>query len=276
MSYPTSSPKPRLRIPWSVKFIADWLPHMDLPSVLRLKVQAVELERGVFSCEQIQLKLRNPMRETVTLRTRGTDSQTLDEIVRRKVYSGALSLCGSARSVIDLGANIGLASLYFAASFPACHLFAVEPNSANFALLESNLQPLIANGRCRAVNAAVWATDTELLGHTPAGPDQFDSFQVMAARAAADPRERITGRSMPSLLAESGFDSVDLLKVDIEGAEVELFRGDVTWLEAVKTIAVEFHGATRQASQFDAIMRRFGFAVHETESHTVFAARVTH
>jgi hypothetical protein len=78
---------------------------------------------------------------------------------------------------------------------------------------------------------------------------------------------------MGSLVAWSGFAQIDLLKVDVEGAERHLFAGDVTWLQNVQRLLVEWHGDSRQASGFDAIVCAAGFVVRELDDHTTYAYR---
>ena len=78
---------------------------------------------------------------------------------------------------------------------------------------------------------------------------------------------------MNEVLARSGFPYADLLKVDIEGAEVELFRGDLTWLDRTNAIAIEFHQDSRRESRFDAIMQEHGFDIDDSHRHTVLAIR---
>jgi hypothetical protein len=80
--------------------------------------------------------------------------------------------------------------------------------------------------------------------------------------------------TMPALIQDSGFPFIDLLKVDIEGAEVELFRGDLGWLNTIGAIAIEFHQDSRERSGFDRIVRDRGFVLHEANQHTVLACRV--
>lgn len=244
---------------------------MDLSSALRLRRLAVDNERGVYPEEPVRLRFRRPICGPVFLRTRGSDFETLIEIVKKNVYRCVLDAGIPCRSVIDLGSNIGLASLYFASAFPSCRVLAVEPNLSTYRILQRNLQPLIAAGRARAVHAAIWNSDMELAGCDTDVPDLFSGFKVRASDAAD--AERIAGRSMASLLAEFAFDSVDLLKVDIEGAEVELFRGDVSWLDRVNAIAIEFHDDSRDASRFDTIMNRYGFRILDGGGHTVIAMK---
>jgi Methyltransferase FkbM domain len=84
----------------------------------------------------------------------------------------------------------------------------------------------------------------------------------------------VEGYTMTEILDRSGFDRVDLLKVDIEGAERELFSSqDVSWLDRVGAIAIEFHEDSRSASGFDDTMIRNGFEICSEDRHTVIARK---
>jgi hypothetical protein len=76
---------------------------------------------------------------------------------------------------------------------------------------------------------------------------------------------------MQSIYQRSGFQEVDLLKVDIEGAEVQLLQGDLSWLDHVRVVAIEFHGDSRKESGFDEIMK--GRRIIDDSSHTTLAIK---
>lgn len=95
----------------------------------------------------------------------------------------------------------------------------------------------------------------------------------MSESPDGNPRWKVEAFTMRELLEYSGFQIVDLLKVDIEGAETELFSRDVDWLTLVRCIAIEFHGDSRQRSRFDEVVRRYGFHICSEESHTVIACK---
>jgi hypothetical protein len=61
------------------------------------------------------------------------------------------------------------------------------------------------------------------------------------------------------------------VKVDVEGAEIELFKGDLDWLNHTGAIAIEFHGNARAVCNFDNIVHQYGFAVQAEDGHTVLA-----
>jgi hypothetical protein len=117
----------------------------------------------------------------------------------------------------------------------------------------------------------VWDGPATLAGAAPERAERYSAFTVRAAeREVAAP---VQGFSMGQILEKAGFDRIDLLKVDIEGAEVRLFSGELEWLHRVGAIAIEFHGDSRARSGFDELMRRFGFVVSDNDPHTVVAVR---
>lgn len=245
-----------IKLPWTLSFILEWWPRMTLQSVLRLRRSETSETRD----GELTLDLRSPIRGTVTLRTLGSDMATFEEVVKEQVYKPVLDHVSDCRTFVDLGANIGLASLYFATRFPKTKVIAVEPNDDTFNVLSKNLSQL---PNAQLHKAAVWSRDTKLDGSFDR-PDHFSAFQVHENGSGS-----LKGMMMQAILGDN---EVDLLKIDIEGAETEVFKGDLSWLNQVKCIAIEFHDNSRAESNFDQIMSTNGFRVFEGQ-HTVIAVR---
>jgi FkbM family methyltransferase len=159
-----------------------------------------------------------------------------------------LTLTGAPKTVVDLGANCGFSSLYWRIRYPAARLYGVEMETANI-------------GRCRALFA-----ENGLAGefHQIAVGDRdgFLSFRSHSSHTrhrldqligddVADYSERtlveVPARTFPSLLAELGLSQIDLLKVDIEGAEQFLIESVGSWAPAVKVMLLEIHHNVDQA-----------------------------
>jgi FkbM family methyltransferase len=138
-------------------------------------------------------------------------------------------------TIVDAGANIGLASLYFAHRFPKAKILALEVDQSNFELLVRNTKPY-ANITC--LKKALWSKQAQLNILNPT--DEPWAFRVGEV-ASAD------GTSVPALgvhdlLTEFESGRIDLLKVDIEGAEKEVFQnGTDKWIHRIGVIAVELH-----------------------------------
>ena len=133
--------------------------------------------------------------------------------------------------IVDCGAHIGLATLWFRQRFPGAHIFAIEPEPGNFEILRWNVQPY---SNITPLRAAVWDHET----------------RVRLINADNEPwawatRESDSGGvrtvTIPELLDREP-DSVPLIiKIDIEGSEIEMFRSNLGWIEQTPLIVVELH-----------------------------------
>lgn len=257
---------------WTIDFARKWWPLLTAGSFFRfLRAHRAQAREGGGPKRLVSLEFRQPVSMRLTIRLGGSDHYTVDEVIQDRVYEKACDL-RACKTVIDLGANIGAASRYIAARYPGCSIVAVEPVASNLELLRLNLQDLMAEGKCRIFEAAVWERDVENLQIREPDAESI-AFQVEEHTHDRGKGELLRGMSMNSILEESGFGEVDLLKVDVEGAEVQLFSGSLEWLRRVHGMAIEFHGTSRQDSGFDAIMKREGFQVSQSNAHTVLAWR---
>ena len=212
------------------------------------------------------------------IRSEGSDRWTFQEIFVERVYDEVVDTVGDCNTILDLGANIGLASLFFSACFPKSELLCVEANKSTFTLLEKNLRPLVEEGRAVTRHAAAWSSDGFVEGVDDPVPTRFSRFQV---RAALEPETsldnvpaQIPAVSIGTLLDHRKWDTVDLVKIDIEGAEVQLFANDTSWLDRVNCIAVEFHDDTQERSGWPDILSEHGLSeVLTISAHTHLAIR---
>jgi FkbM family methyltransferase len=185
------------------------------------------------------------------LRLGESDIATFGQVFVHREYDTP-SLPDQAPIIFDLGANIGLASLYFAHRYPEARIVALEPEASNFLVMMRNLVQL--GSRVQPFNAAIWHEDTELQMKTHADTGEYLSAwggQTVAIDPSATRREfeMTKALSMPSLMKATGVDHIDILKIDVEGAELELFsKGSRSWLDAVGMVLVETHDRFRPGS----------------------------
>ena len=142
------------------------------------------------------------------------------------------------RFIIDGGANIGLASVLLANRYPQARILAVEPHSDNAILLRLNCREY---PNVQLVPSAIWSSNTYL---EIANPDTeiHGGFQVRATGPTPTPGS-FHAVTIADLLATGGATEIDLLKLDIEGAETEIFsHGSERWISAVRALVIETHG----------------------------------
>jgi len=174
----------------------------------------------------------------ISLRAGGPDYFTFHQIFVNLQYQHGLPIDPS--FIIDAGANIGLAAILFAKQYPKAQIFSIEPDGENFRILVDNTAPY-PNVRC--FKAAVWPTESPL---EIANPDA-DNPAAYTVRAA-DPASRgpLPGLTPFSLLRLANRERIDIFKIDIEGAELELFSNDCDqWLSRTTLLLVELHDAQR-------------------------------
>jgi len=185
------------------------------------------------------------------------DVDVVHELLVRGEYDG-LVLPETARTVVDVGANIGVASVQFRARYPDARIVACEPDPTTFAKLE---RTLAGDAKAELANVAVAADEGErILFSSPWGV--VSSFQRTLAVQEEVPVRTVT---LASVFRDHGFDEVDLLKVDVEGAETEVFT-DPAALAQVQAIIGEIHETLigQDAESFCA-ERLPGFDVHVVE-----------
>lgn len=177
---------------------------------------------------------------------KSSDTTVLYELLVADEYA-MLDLLGSApATILDGGANVGLTAAYFLYRSPSAKLIAVEPFPDTFNVCQRNLAPF--GDRAVALRAAIWS-------HAGRVCLEPESEEWLNKVRAADGTEAETAEAvtMNWLVAELG-GSVDLLKLDVEGSEKEIFAEDAReWLPAIRNIVVETHGPEHKRRVFDAL-----------------------
>lgn len=176
-------------------------------------------------------------------------NNTSDEPCYRQAFGGQYDplLDLTLGLVLDLGAYIGLSTVWMLSRWPECRVIAVEPDRENFALLKENTAPY--GDRVRLVYGGAWSHLTAL---RPV-EETLGLGQEWGRRMEECPRGGVStcpGYPVANLI---GDEQVGLLKCDIEGAEVQVFA-DAPWLAQVGAIAIELHD--RYAPDASAVFAR--------------------
>ena len=159
-------------------------------------------------------------------------------------------------SVIDLGANIGLTSLYLATRHGAQSIVAVEPDADNCRIARRNF----AQNKVPAivVQAAVGPS---------AGTAHFQSARDSNVGKLAADGDEVTLVTMPMILEHLPGGKVDLVKLDIEGGEGPLLTTENEWLGRMTSLLAEFHPPLVDCNELVHILTSAGFRyfAHGTE-----------
>jgi FkbM family methyltransferase len=144
------------------------------------------------------------------------------------------------RVIVDAGANIGIETLRFRHFHPEARIVAIEPDSGNFAMLSRNAG---SDGKIELLNSGLWSHKCRLHIIPGASAEGFRAEEMTGAPQPGD----VDAVSIPSIMESRGIEEIDILKLDIEGAEYEVFSAaDVeSWIRRVKVMIFECPDADR-------------------------------
>lgn len=174
----------------------------------------------------------------IKLRKGTSDIPAFKAIFAHSEYEVTLNFTPS--TIIDVGANVGLAAIYFVNKYPKSTVFCIEPEKTNFELLKenvakyNNIHPLknaISNQSGQTINVidiggGNWAFRTE-------------AVEFSQNKKVNDSAKTIT---ITDIMKQNGLDTIDILKIDVEGAEGQLFESRYQdWLPRTRCLLIELH-----------------------------------
>ncbi len=175
-----------------------------------------------------------PIKRNVIVRYGTSDIFCLQNIFLDNEYMTPFDV--DPKVIIDGGANIGMSTLFFSQKYPRAKIVAIEPEISNFELLKRNCGDM---PNVTLLNAAIWPTD-RTLAIRDSGAEKW-AFSVTEEKKSTASKS-VNAVTIPGLLPQLGHDYIDILKLDIEGAERELFaEGAESWLGSVGQIIIELH-----------------------------------
>ena len=176
-----------------------------------------------------------PLGHSVVIRSGTTDLKCLEKVFIAEEYR--LPFEATPQFIVDAGANVGMSTLYFANKFPNARIVAIEPEKSNFDILRRNCANL---ANVTLMQAALWPDHQDL--EIPNYDVNKWEFRVDDRRGRPSDGEQVTAVTMADLLTQIDAERIDILKLDIEGSELELFSADTDqWLHQIHIIAIELH-----------------------------------
>lgn len=182
----------------------------------------------------------------------GADLFIHSEVFEHNYYR--LNLPSAPQTILDLGANTGLTSIYLSRCFPSAQLACVEPMPGNLEVLRENLK--LNKVPATVISGAADAWD----GHVSMqvalkdyGHRVLDPFDVTGM-----PFIRVPAFSIPTMIQMLGWRRIGLLKIDIEGHEKILLSENATWLSMVDSVCIECHEGYGE-NDLRILAEKFGF-----------------
>jgi FkbM family methyltransferase len=211
----------------------------------------------------------------VTLKTRKRPSSDLDvfgQIYKYLEYQPLVSIFKEhfpqvkAPKIIDAGSNIGLTTVYLSKHFSNAQFIAIEPDSSNFELMSSNFE-LNQTGVVK-IKGGIWSRNTFLKIISDFRDKNHWSIRVEETNDASE----LPAFSLNYLVDTYQLEHIDILKIDVEGSEKEVFTGehaDVSFLAKTKCIAIEIHDEFECREAIYAILDQYNFKYIESGELTI-------
>ncbi|WP_452224246.1 FkbM family methyltransferase [Lacinutrix chionoecetis] len=199
-----------------------------------------------------------------------SDISVFGQVFEEKEYDVVLNKYASVfknkpQTIIDAGSNIGLTSLYFYSKLKNSEIIAIEPDDENFKILQYNLETNLVNAN--ALKAGLWSKNTYLKLIK-----DFRDKKEWSVRVEESESEGLLAVTISSLLKDHKWETIDILKIDIEGAEKEVFTAeqtDVSFLSKTKCIAIEIHDEFNCRDEINTILHNYNFDCFKSGELTI-------
>jgi FkbM family methyltransferase len=225
--------------------------------------KALSFYRKVKSGNLSNLQTGN-LAHPFNLRNNPFDYATFEEVILKEAYN--ISLDFEPKYIIDGGGNIGLTACFFATKFPQASVVTIEPDSENYKLLQLNCWQY---SNIYTLQCGVWKNDTNLrIENSNAGNNAFTVTETDEVAAGT-----IKAVTILSVMEQFNMPHIDLLKLDIEGSEKEVFEENFEqWLPKTKVLIIELHDEMKKGcsrSVFSAI-NRYDFSFNIRGENIIF------
>ncbi len=193
------------------------------------------------------LKLKIPGQPYIVYsRKRSSDTPTFRQIFINREYDYDIPDF-KPKTIVDIGAYNGFSSVFFACRYPDAKILAIEPEPSNYDLLIKNTAQF---PNVTTIQSAIWHHRINLKISNPGA----DKWAIQIDEASSEDKDILKAITMEDILSQIHSPTIDILKVDIEGAERMLFRANTDWLKQVNVLIVEIHPvAGCRDAVFDAV-----------------------
>lgn len=136
--------------------------------------------------------------------------------------------------IVDAGAYAGYSSVWYARKYPDATVIAIEPEGSNYEILSENIRPY---GNILGMKKALWPVQTSVHVRDMGTGDWGFKMEIEETNTT----ESVNTITVEQLLDQSPENKIDILKIDIEGAEIDLLANTKEWEDKVSVIMIELH-----------------------------------
>lgn len=211
---------------------------------------------------------------TFSLRKSSSDLQVFEQVLFREEYKDAMALIHKKIKlnhhpvIVDAGANIGCSGIYIShfPKFEMSRLVAIEPFPNTYNLMVKNLNRNLK--QFNSCQAALWSKNATLnfdLG--------FRDGKAWSVRTVEDSNGNVQAITLKQLMVKFNIQTIDVLKIDIEGSEFDVFlhsHENIESLKMVSSVIMEIHDDAGDRNKLYEIFNENGFEIIDLGELTLF------
>lgn len=259
----------RLKLKWHDSKFATKLREQQ-----KLRLEKISEHLFIFNNNKVTIEGRTLIEfkdknRTFYIRPFSSDRKVCFQIFHRDEYKSLVNIynqlfAGPAQLIIDLGANIGLTSIYLSEFYPNASIVAIEPFLESADIAEINLSR--HQTKFKIIRGGAWNKNTSL-----SLKRDFRDGKEWSINLFENINGDIKGYSLFELLNQYK-QNIDILKIDIEGGEKILFEDECyvnSFLKNVKCIAIEIHDEFECRETIYKFLKQNGFIYFESGETTI-------
>ena len=211
------------------------------------------------------------------LRERSSDLDVFSQVIQHREYQFIKELHAhffendenKPLTIVDVGANIGLATLFFSKIFNIDKIICIEPDPGNIEILKTNIR--FIDG-AHFIQSALWNRKGNLSLCTDFRGGKAWSLRVTDQNNSHKIHD-VPATTLQCIIDEFQLSHIDILKIDIEGAEKQVFLEDeaiAKALQIARLICIEIHQEFVSIIDFNHKMQELGFELYSAGGETVF------
>lgn len=214
---------------------------------------------------KVRIKREGIKDHLITIRSKNRIDRDVIDYVFFKEYHVS-SYCNPENlnlTIVDLGSNIGLTILHFKKHYPNAIIYGFEMDTDNYNLAIENCKHLT---NVYLTNAAVWINKGMIKYNKRL---YSDAYAIDATNEDNELAEKIKCLTIQNIIEDNKIESIDILKMDIEGAEIDILNEEnLEWIYKVKYLNIEFHNISETELQsYKELIEKRGFVVAKNKKH---------
>ncbi|MBS1917788.1 MAG: FkbM family methyltransferase [Bacteroidetes bacterium] len=242
----------------------------------RLIESGVQLIRKDNNCLYLDAKINSSLVSCIARRD-SSDMNVFSSVIVNEEYKPVvdevmrLNESATIKTIIDAGGNVGFATIYFQSFFNDARVIVIEPDSENFDLLQKNTG-LLKTKNISLIQKGLWYNDNGLIIDNSFRDGKEWSFAVKEINGVKT-NGSVVGTTLKQIVDDYKLNKIDILKIDIEGAERFLFE-DADFLNTVQAnvryLIMEIHDEFNIREKINMQMEALGFRRIDSPSVTLY------